>query len=133
MIVYLDANIVIYLVEQHPTFGPKARSRVNTLRAAGHEIAVSDAARMECLVLPYRNGDVALLGTYASFFNDPDMKVFPLTPPVCERTAQIHGLHRFKIPDSIHLAAAVEHGCGLFLTADAQLVRFPDLPVEILS
>ena len=32
-----------------------------------------------------------------------------------------------------HLATAVEHGCGLFLTNDAQLRSFPDIPVEVLT
>jgi predicted nucleic acid-binding protein len=35
--------------------------------------------------------------------------------------------------DSLHLAAAVEHGYGLFLTNDVQLRRFPDITVEVLS
>ncbi len=35
--------------------------------------------------------------------------------------------------DSLHLASAVEYGCTLFLTSDAQLKRFPDILVEILS
>ena len=34
--------------------------------------------------------------------------------------------------DSLHLGAAVEHGCGLFLTNDVLLRRFPDITVELL-
>ncbi|MFI5460735.1 MAG: hypothetical protein ACHRXM_35430 [Isosphaerales bacterium] len=35
--------------------------------------------------------------------------------------------------DALHLAAAVEHGCTRFLSSDAQLKRFPDVLVEVLS
>ena len=35
--------------------------------------------------------------------------------------------------DSVHLAAAIEHGCGLFLTADAQLARCTAISVEVLT
>ena len=44
----------------------------------------------------------------------------------------IRGRYRFKTPDSIHLAAAVESGCQLFLTNDVRLNRFTDLTVEVL-
>jgi hypothetical protein len=33
----------------------------------------------------------------------------------------------------LHLAAAIEQGCGLFLTHDAQLKQCHDILVEILS
>ncbi len=37
-----------------------------------------------------------------------------------------------KTIDALHLAAAVESGCGAFLTNDARLGGFRDLVVEIL-
>jgi predicted nucleic acid-binding protein len=40
---------------------------------------------------------------------------------------------KLKVPDCLHLAAAIEHGCGLFLTHDAQLKLCKDIPVEILT
>jgi predicted nucleic acid-binding protein len=40
---------------------------------------------------------------------------------------------QLKVPDCLHLAAAIEHGCGLFLTNDADLTKCPQIPVEILS
>ena len=52
MIVCLDANIVIYLVERNPLWVPKVSARIAALRSAGDEIAVCDAARLECLVGP---------------------------------------------------------------------------------
>ena len=50
MIVCLDTNIVIYLIEANPVWTPKATVRFNALLAAGDQIAVCDAARLECLV-----------------------------------------------------------------------------------
>ena len=57
----------------------------------------------------------------------------PITPVVWDRAARIRALHNFKPLDALHLAAAVEHGCGLFLTNDAPLTRFPDILVELLT
>jgi uncharacterized protein len=69
----------------------------------------------------------------ANFFNDPDLIAVALTAPVWERAARIRAMHNFKPLDSLHLATAVEHACGLFLTNDVQLRRFPDITVEVLA
>jgi hypothetical protein len=50
--VYLDANIVIYLVEHHAIWGTKAQARISQLRVSGDQIPVGDAHRLECLVGP---------------------------------------------------------------------------------
>lgn len=131
MIVYLDANIVIYLVEQHPLCGPRAEARITRPRALGGQVAISDAHRLECLVGPLILNDQKALVDYLSSFSDPDVNTAPLTAAVWERAARIRATYGLKPLDALHLAAA-EHGCGRFLTNDAQLSRFPDLTVEIL-
>jgi predicted nucleic acid-binding protein len=40
---------------------------------------------------------------------------------------------QLKVPDCLHLAAAIEHGCGLFLSHDDQLRQCTAIPVEILT
>jgi predicted nucleic acid-binding protein len=133
MTVYLDANIVIYLVEADPTWGARALTRVAVLQAAGESIAVSDIHRLECLVGPFILGDVAAQAAYAACFADPAIQVLSVTGGAFERAARIRAIHNFKPLDALHLAVAVEQGCGLFLTNDAQLARFPDLSVELLT
>jgi uncharacterized protein len=133
MIAYLDANVVIYFVEKNPVWWPKVSARINTLQAGGDEIAVSDVARLECLVGPYMSGNTDLLSDYTGFFSDPAIRVFPASTAVFERAAQIRATFSFKPLDALHLAAAVEHGCGLFLSNDAQLGRFTGIQVEVLS
>jgi hypothetical protein len=41
MIVYLDANIVIYLVEDHPLWKPKVVTRIVSFRSAGTKSALA--------------------------------------------------------------------------------------------
>jgi predicted nucleic acid-binding protein len=133
VIAYLDANIVIYVVEQHPFWGPKAEARITQLRAGGDLIAISDAHRLECLVGPFISNDQKTIADYMAFFNDPDVIIASLTTTVWERAARIRALHNFRPLDALHLAASSEHGCGLFLTNDVQLRRFPDITVEVLT
>jgi uncharacterized protein len=133
MIVCLDANIVIYLVERNPFWEPKASARIAAFRASGDEIAVCDAARLECLVGPFQSGNAADLASYAAFFAGPSPRMLPVTVAVRERAERIRADYQFSPLDARHLAATVEHGCTRFLSNDAQLKRFPDVLVEILS
>lgn len=132
MIVYLDSNIVIYFVEKHSLKGSKVASRLSAAYAAGDTLAVSDLTRMECQVGPLKSGQVGLLADFDAFFMLPTVNVLPLPAAVFDRAARVRAAWNFSALDSIHLAAAVEHGCGLFLTNDARLARFTDIPVEIL-
>lgn len=53
MIVCLDANCVIYLVENHAVWGPKVATRLISLRSAYHTIAVADLSRTECAFMSH--------------------------------------------------------------------------------
>ena len=133
MIVCLDTNLVIYLVEANPVWSPKATARLATLRAAGDEIAVCDAARLECLIKPIATGNATDIATYQSFFASPLVRMLPTTPAVWERAAHLGAAYNLKPLDSVHLAAALEQGCDLFLTNDVNLTRCTDIKVEVLS
>jgi predicted nucleic acid-binding protein len=39
---------------------------------------------------------------------------------------------RYGLADALHLAAAIEYGCDVFLTNDNQLTNFTDIAVEEL-
>jgi uncharacterized protein len=133
MIVYLDSMIVIYVIEGPGPFRVRARARLAQIIAVGDETAIGRLVRLECRVKPIRMSDASLLADYDAFFNAPDLLRFPLPEPVFERATEIRARYGFKLGDSLNLATAVEHGCGLFLTNDVQLRRFPDIPVEVLT
>lgn len=125
---------VIYLVEKNPVWGPKVAARLVALRSAGHLFAVTELARTECLAGPLHKGKASVVADFQAFFNDPDVQVLPLTAAVCERAAHLRAASNFQfaVPDCLHLAAAIVHGCGLFLTNDVQLRHCIDIAVEIL-
>lgn len=135
MKICLDTNCVIYLVEHNPVWGPKTVARLTRATAAGDTLAVCDLALAECLVGPLKTGDAAVLADYQRFFASTAVGRLPLTAAVCERAAELRVLSALslELPDCLHLAAALEHGCGLFLTNDARLTRCSAIPVEVLA
>ena len=132
MLVYLDSVIVIYRIEGDPPFKTRANRRLSDLESAGDRFAVSHLSRLECRLQPIRIGDTATLAHYDDFFALPHVEVVPITPAVFDRATLIRATFNFKLGDALHLAAAVEAGCDLFLTNDVALARFSDIPVEIL-
>ena len=89
MMICLDANCVIYLVEQTPIWGPKISARLAKVIMDGHAIAMSDLTRTECLTGPLKVGDAAILSDYQRFFSHADVNMLPLNTAVCERAAEI--------------------------------------------
>jgi predicted nucleic acid-binding protein len=67
-----------------------------------------------------------------AFLTASDVVRVSLPFAVYERACRIRAVQNFKLGDALHLAAAVEGGCGAFLTNDRRLNSFPDIPVEVL-
>lgn len=132
MLIYCDSVILIYHLEFTGPLHARAVARLSALRAGGDEIAVSELTRLECRVKPIRLGDAAALAQWDHFFAQPDVRLVPITPACFERATQIRAAYNFKTPDALHLAAAVESGCNIFLTNDTRLSRYPDITVEVL-
>lgn len=131
--VFLDANLIIYFVERTPFWGQKASARLAALRAVGESFAVTELVRMECLVGPIKAGDANRLADVTAFFAAPNLVLLPITTAVAQRGAALRATHKFQPLDALHLAAAIEHGCGLFLTNDVNLKKCTDIAVEVLT
>ena len=132
MLIYLDTVICIYAVEGAPSFQARAKARLATLRTAGDQPTISDLTWLECRVKPIRIGDATALTDMESFLTASDVLCVPMPRSVYERACRIRAVHNYKLADALHLATAVESGCGLFLTNDRRLGSFPDIPVEVL-
>lgn len=127
--VYLDADIIIYLIEQDAQFAPASES---WLLAHPCDIVSSELARMECLVLPVRNSDVAGIAEFENFFQARVVEMVPLDRPVFHRAIDIRAGSKIKTPDALNLAAAVEGRCDAFLTNDPQLRQYKGITVEVI-
>ena len=133
MLIFLDTNVVIYLIEQPPVWGPRASARIAVIRGGKDRMAVSDLVRLECRVKPLALGDALVLADFDAFFASADVQVHNLTTAVCDRATTIRASYRYQLADALNLATAVEASCDVFLTNDNRLSGFPDITVEILT
>ncbi len=80
-----------------------------------------------------QENDSELLADYDLFFDEVVSHVVALSKEVIDRATEIRARFGFKAPDAIHLAAALESECDVFLTNDRGLERFIDLAVETVE
>ncbi len=129
--IYLDACIIIYIVEKHLIYSSRIEILMNTSPSA--EFCCSPLARLECLVMPLRTKDLQLQKLYEAFFNAQKILVIP--SEVFDEAAKLRADYTgLKTPDALHLAAAVYHNCGEFWTNDNRLDKVaPNLVKNILT
>ncbi len=143
MLYYLDTVIVIYAVEGDPNNKKRAKDHLDALEKAGHHFVISELTRTECLVPVFGPAGGQRLSDFFRFFHEPHLRTVELTAAMYTRASAIRGGHtypaippaqskRYGLADALHLAAAIESGCNVFLTNDSQLANFPDIRVEEL-
>jgi predicted nucleic acid-binding protein len=133
MRLYIDACCIIYAVEGLPQFRDPLLARFIQLEADPDGVLItSRLSRLECRVKPLRDQRQDLLSNYDGFFARRPLILAEISAAVVERATTLRALHRFKTPDAIHLATAIEAGADTFLTDDAGLTRCPDVHVEVI-
>lgn len=115
--IYLDACILIYLVEKHAEHYPKIAALLEN--SPSYQLAVSPLLRMEVLTKPVREMDTLLKQRYEHFL--AQQVWLPIPDLVYDQALQLRAVHRLKTPDALHLAIAQYHGCTDFWTNDERL------------
>ena len=115
--IYLDACIVIYAVEDD---GPRGNGVRQRLADAGDtEFAISPLVTMECIVGPLRHENLALHDHYLRALDN--FGSLYLGEAQFMRAAQLRARHGLRTPDALHLAAAQLARCDELWTNDNRL------------
>ncbi len=126
--VYVDANILIYIVEGNKALASELKQIVEALDAGVLRAVTSELTLAEVLIGSLRNGDQALAGTYRSLLTSSKViRAVPVSVAILERSAAIRCNSTTLLPDAIHLATAELAGCKYMLTEDRQLQVPPPL------
>lgn len=129
-LIYLDACLLIYAYESHPTFGQAARAAL--ARQGAERFAISALTRMECLVKPMRTANLALQRYYEDSFHS--FAWLPMHDAIFDFAAQLRARHGLKTPDALHLACAQHYRCTALWTNDDRLaVAGRGLAVNVLA
>ena len=115
--IYLASCLVIYFVEEHPHFGPAISKAIEA--SANARFCISPLVELECLVMPLRQCNQALINRYEMFFQD--YVRLEISTDIYRDAAELRARHGLKTPDALHLSTAQSHGCSGFWTNDERL------------
>jgi predicted nucleic acid-binding protein len=126
--VYIDANILIYAMEDDGDRGLLARRWM--LQADRREIRAitSELTIGEVLPNPIAERKTKLIDGYHRILRSrPELAVVPVTRAILLEASALRASLRSKLPDAIHVATARQSGCRRFLTEDTDLKVPPSM------
>ena len=132
--VYLDANIIIYAIEDLSAVGAKLRSLFERFDRGELRAITSQLTPAEVLVKPLRDGKTTICDSYMRMLQtSPALQVVAITRDILIDAARLRAGAAIKLPDAIHAATALRAACTTFLTNDGGFQTVVGLPVLLLS
>lgn len=117
--VYLDTNILIYLMEGNAIFAPQMEEIADGILAGDFACVTSELSLCEVLVLPMRIGNTILENKYREFIEQSGaIDLVPTTRETYILAGRCRANLGLKTADAIHVASAVLAGADVFLTND---------------
>jgi len=122
--IYLDANIIVYIVERRSRYYEALLPVLQTAREGATRLFSSQLSLMECLVFPLRSGNQSLIADYYRLLFESDLVLQPITLEILQQAALLRAQYpSLRTPDAIHWATAQALEVDYLLTNDASLVR----------
>lgn len=118
-LIYLDACLVVYLIENHARWGEPVASAMAEVDEA--RFGISPLVKCECMVGPFKRGDPVLEHAYMQLFDQFALLAMP--EPVYLQAARLRAHFGLRTPDALHLACAQHHGCDALWTNDDRLAQ----------
>ncbi len=117
---YLDSNILIYLVEGNATLNDLVLAAFREIDTHKVMLYTSEITITECLNGAYRAGVEELAQKYLEILGTEEfITLLPIDSDVCVEAARLGAHYRLKTLDAIHLASATLAGCQALLTKDS--------------
>ena len=129
----LDANVLIYLVENAEPFATRAQQLVDALDTSGIRASFATIGQVEVLTGPARTGDGAAFELTAAAIRDIGLDLVPLSAAIAEDAAWLRAQAGMAVADAVHIATARAAGATAFVTNDRRIRSRPGVQVLYLD
>lgn len=131
---YLDANILIYLVEASNEENQPVLAAFQEADELGIAFYTSEITLTECLNGAFRGANSELVDQYDSLLSEGAfISIVPVNRPALIEASRLGAALRLKTIDALHYASAVISGCDALLTNDKAFKSSDGLKVVQLS
>ena len=128
MRVYLDANVILYVVEGTLAARAASEAWIESLTSETDSALLTSAlSHLECRIKHKRAGGAQDLTAIDAFLGRLDLATIDLA--CLDLAATIRAGSQHRTPDAIHLATATLRSADVFLTADRRLKSYRALRV----
>ena len=131
---FLDTAPLIYFVEKNPSFLNIVRPVFNRIDAGDLTAVTSVVTLAECLIYPYRSGQMDVVKAFTDLIvSGPNTVFIPLDQGIAQQSAELRARYNLALPDALQIAAALSTSCDAFLTNDIRLKRVTELDMIVLD
>ena len=117
--VYIDANLFIYLLDGSEPFVSMVQPFFEAVLDGEIIGYTGDAVIAEVMVQPYKLGNTANIARFKAFFaQDNFLSIVSHDAEAFKLASQLSGTQGMKLVDSLHMATAIQAGCGYLVTHD---------------
>jgi predicted nucleic acid-binding protein len=129
----LDANVLIYLVENAEPQAAQAQRLIDAIEPSDLHASMATLGQTEVLAGPARTGDASAFELTAAAIRDIGLELVPLSAEVAEDAGWLRGQGGMDLADAVHLASARAAGATAFVTNDRRIRSRPNLEVLYLD
>lgn len=115
--IYLDTNILIYVLEGGYPFTLSAARELEHAQARNQQFITSTLTITEFMAGRTESPPTHPLQTV------PSLTLWPVDEAIAMRAAGLQRVHSLEIGDAVHLATSLERHCELFFTNDNVLAK----------
>ena len=136
MILFLDSNILIYLIEGDISLATRVQQTIEKVFKTHSvlRIAISALTLLECRVVPLRKNDKAILQCYDDFFASESLQIVELSRSVLDIATQLRAFNGLKTPDALQAACCLSLDTQhIFLTGDKGLCNVKSMNILCLE
>ena len=132
--VYLDANILIYLLEDYPQYRSSLDNLLSLIETGEVKAHTSQLSLAEILVKPYKDEAHEAVEQYKALFDVPQfLTVHQVTSDILIKAAEIRSRSSIKLLDAIHIATTQFSNCNIIITNDRALKKIEQIEVVSLD
>jgi len=131
---FLDTAPVIYYVEKNPQYSALTDAIFNLLDQGAFTAVTSPITLAECLVYPYRQGNVSVQQDFTDLIvHGYSTLCIGIDAKMGAKAAELRAIYNLALPDALQIACALAAGCDAFLSNDIALKRVSEIPMLIVD